>query len=145
MAVRILVADDNELVRGAMCSLLQEQQEWLVCGEATGGADALEKATQLRPDVVLLDISMPDLNGFQVARRIHEQVPTCEILIVSENDSRTFEHIGARPGVRGYVMKSRLSYDLVSAVEAASKHESLPVKEKKLATATLRQKSVAVG
>lgn len=145
MAVRILVADDNELVRGAMCSLLQEQQEWLVCGEATGGADALEKATQLRPDVVLLDISMPDLNGFQVARRIHEQVPTCEILIVSENDSRTFEHIEARPGVRGYVMKSRLSYDLVSAVEAASKHESLPVKEKKLATATLRQKSVAVG
>ena len=73
--VRILVADDHELVRRGLCSLLREHPAWQLCGEAINGKDAVEKASLLKPDVMLVDISMPDLNGFEVASRIHQQLP----------------------------------------------------------------------
>jgi DNA-binding NarL/FixJ family response regulator len=121
--LRILVADDNELIRKGLCSLLQKHPGWLVCAEATGGRDAIEKAVLLKPNVILVDVSMPDLNGFEVARRIHEQLRYCKILIVTEHDSRSFAHIPPQPGVQGYVMKSRLSSELIPAVEAASERQ----------------------
>jgi DNA-binding NarL/FixJ family response regulator len=124
--LRILIADDSELMRAGMRSLLPAQSGWIVCGEATDGIDAVEKAVTLKPDVVLVDISMPHLNGLEVARRIHEQVPESEILIVTELDSRSLAHLPPQPGVRGYVMKSRITRDLVPAIEAASKHQALP-------------------
>ena len=126
VSVRILIADDSELMRTGMRSLLQSQSAWVVCGEATDGRDAVEKAVALGPDVVLVDISMPHLNGLEVAKRIHERVPGSEILIVTELDSRSLGHLPAQPGVRGYVMKSRITRDLVPAIEAASKHQALP-------------------
>lgn len=119
--LRILVADDNELMRTGLCALLEEHLGWQVCGEAVGGADAVRKSLQLKPDVVLVDVSMPDLNGFQVAKRIHEQLPNSAIVIVTEHDLCSFEKIEPQAGVRGYVMKSRASSDLVPAVEAASR------------------------
>ena len=124
-SIRILVADDNELMRSGICSLLRSHPGWSVCGEATDGQDAIEKAVELRPDVVLVDVSMPRVNGFETARCIHERVPQVEILIVTEQDSDSLLHIEPQPGVRGYVVKSRLGRDLVSAVEAASKHRPL--------------------
>ena len=126
VSVRILIADDSELMRTGMRSLMLSQSEWIVCGEATDGIDAVEKAIALKPDVVLVDISMPHLNGLEVARRIHAQVPECEILIVTEQDSRSLAHLPAQPGVRGYVMKSRITRDLIPAIEAASKHQEPP-------------------
>ena len=123
--IRILVADDNELMRSGLCSLLESRRGWSVCGEATDGKDAVEKAIDLQPDVILVDVSMPHLNGFETARCIHEQVPQAEILIVTEHDSRSLAHLPLQAGVRGYVMKSRLDRDLLSAVEAASKHQPL--------------------
>lgn len=124
-AVRILVADDNEAVRNSLCSVLRSQEGWTVCGEARDGHDAVEQAFQLRPDVILVDVSMPCLNGFETAALIHEQIPDVEILIVTQHDPRTLAHIAPRPGVRGYVAKSRIAHDLIPAVEAASKHQPL--------------------
>jgi two-component system, NarL family, nitrate/nitrite response regulator NarL len=84
--------------------------------------DAVQEAVQSKPDVVLLDVSMPGLNGFEAAESIHEQISDVEILIVTEHDPTTLEQLPAQPGVRGYVIKSRLAQDLIPAVEAASKH-----------------------
>jgi DNA-binding NarL/FixJ family response regulator len=126
VSVRILIADDSELMRTGMRSLLESQSAWVVCGEANDGIDAVEKAVALKPDVVLVDISMPHLNGLEVARRIHEQAPDSEILIVTEMDSRSLGHMPSQPGVRGYVMKSRITRDLIPAIEAASQHQALP-------------------
>ncbi len=132
--VRILVADDSELIRSSLCSILQSRAGWIVCGEATDGKEAFEKAIQLNPDaiqlnpdVILIDVSMPRLNGFEAAKRIHEQVPDSEILIVTEHDSRTLAALPSQPGVRGYVVKSRITLDLIHAVEAASKHEPVSI------------------
>lgn len=123
--LRILVADDNEKIRDGICSVLEARLGWIVCGRAVDGADAVQKAVDLKPDVVLVDVSMPGLNGFEAAGCIHDQIPTAEILIVTEHDSRTLEQLPPQPGVRGYVVKSRLQHDLIPAVEAASKHEGV--------------------
>jgi DNA-binding NarL/FixJ family response regulator len=125
-SIRILIADDNELMRSGLRSLLlQEERGWLICGEAKNGTEAVSEAIRLNPDVILVDISMPDMNGFEVASCIHERLPSSEILIVTEHDSRSFAHVGTQVGIRGYVMKSRAGRDLVSAVEAASEHRPL--------------------
>ena len=125
-SIRILIADDSELMRVGMRSLMQSQSEWIVCGEAADGKDAVDKAVALKPDVVLVDISMPHWNGLEVARRIHEQLPDSEILIVTEMDSGSLAHLSPQPGVRGYVLKSRITRDLIPAIEAASKHQAPP-------------------
>ena len=124
-SLRILVADDCELIRSSLCSVLRSRAGWIVCGEAADGKDALEKAIELKPDVILVDVSMPYLNGFEAARCIHEQVPDSEILVVTEHDSSTLAALPPQPGVGGYVVKSRIGVELIPAVEAASKH--LPV------------------
>jgi DNA-binding NarL/FixJ family response regulator len=125
-SVRILIADDSELMRNGIRSLLRLQSGWVVCGEAVDGKDAVEKAAALKADVVLVDISMPHWNGLEVARRIREQAPDSEIIIVTEMDSRSLAHLSAQPGVRGYVLKSRITRDLIPAIEAASKHQDPP-------------------
>lgn len=124
-SVRILVADDNEDLRNALCGALEARSGWSVCGCAADGMDAVQKALDLKPDIVLLDLSMPRLNGFEAAGSIHEQIPGTEILIVTEHDAQTLERLPRQPGVRGYIVKSRIDRDLISAVEAASKHRYL--------------------
>lgn len=124
-SLRILVADDNENIRNGLCSILSARSGWIVCGHAVDGMDAVQKAIDLKPDVVLVDVSMPGLNGFEAAGCIHEQIPNIEILIVTEHDSRTLKHLPPQPGVRGYVVKSRLEHDLIPAVEAAGKHQAV--------------------
>ena len=123
-SLRILVADDNEQIRNGLCSALEARSGWIVCGRAVDGMDAVQKAVDLKPDVILVDLSMPGLNGFEAAECIHEQVPDVEILVVTEHDSKTLEHLSPQPGVRGYVVKSRLELDLIPAVEAASKRRA---------------------
>lgn len=121
--LRILVADDNEQIRNSICSVLHARVGWTVCGQAVDGMEAVQKAVDLRPDIVLVDVSMPGLNGFETAGSIHDQMPNAEILIVTEHDSSAVKHLPPQPGVRGYVVKSRLQQDLIPAVEAASKHQ----------------------
>lgn len=119
--LRILVADDNEAIRNGLCTVLESRSGWVVCGLAVDGRDAVEKAIELKPDMILVDVSMPHLNGFEVARCIHERMPDCGVLVVTEQDSRFIAHLSPQPGVSGYVAKSRITLDLLSAVEAASK------------------------
>ncbi len=120
--IRILVADDSKLIRSGLCALLQSHAGWIICGEAADGNDAVKKAIELKPDVILIDLSMPDLNGFEAAKCIHDQIPDSQILVVTEHERRFLAQIPPQPGVRGYVVKSRLHLDLISAVEAASQH-----------------------
>jgi DNA-binding NarL/FixJ family response regulator len=123
MPVRILVADDHEVVRGGLRTLLESQPGWEVCGEAGTGREALQKAKQLKPDVIVLDITMPDLNGLQATRQILRAVPKAEVLILSMHESEQVVREVLDAGARGYVMKSDAARDLVAAVDVLGRHK----------------------
>ncbi len=122
--VRILVADDHDVVRVGVRTLLGERPGWEVCGEATSGQDALEKAKRLKPNVVVLDANMPGPPGAEVTQQIMNAVPGCEVVILTVDESPELMRNILQSGARGYVFKSDLSTDLVSAVEALSEHGS---------------------
>src|SRR6266704_6633743 len=115
---RILVADDHEVVRKGLVSLLQAQPDWQVCGEAGDGREAVEKAQQLKPDVVILDIGMPSLNGLIAARQILRIRPDQKILILTITDEEQVVQEVLEAGARGFVLKSDAARDLIAAVEA---------------------------
>jgi PAS domain S-box-containing protein len=116
--VRILIADDHEIVRQGIRSLFDLQTDWEICGEAVDGLDAIEKSKHLKPDVILLDVSMPHLNGLDAARVIRKEVPESKILIVSQHDAAYMSQRALEVGARGYVAKSELSRQLLAAVES---------------------------
>ena len=118
MPFRILVADDHEVVRRGLCALLQAQPDWEICGEAADGREALEKAQKLKPDVVILDIGMPSLNGLEATRQILKLNPQTRILILTLHDSDQVVREVLNAGARGFLLKSDAARDLVAAVEA---------------------------
>jgi len=122
-ALRILIADDHDLLRRGVKTLLQSHAGWEICGEAVTGREAVTKADQLRPDVVILDINMPDLNGVDAAKRIRRVLPETEILILSVHYSDQLVLDILKVGVRGYIVKSDSDRDLVVAVEALANHK----------------------
>lgn len=87
MKLRILIADDHEVVRRGLCTLLQSHEGWEICGEATDGRAAVDKAKQLKPDVVILDIGMPNLNGLAATRQLVQQDPQCKVIVLTITDS----------------------------------------------------------
>jgi len=115
---RILVADDHEVVRRGVRALIEAEAGWQVCGEALTGREAVDKAKQLAPDVVILDIGMPELNGLDAARQIRREAPTTEILILTMHESEQLIREVLTAGARGYVLKSDAGRDLVTAVHA---------------------------
>ena len=117
-AFRILVADDHEVVRKGLVALLQAQADWQVCGEAGDGREAVEKATQLKPDVVILDIGMPSLNGLEATRQILKANPQARVLVLTLHDSDQVVREVLNAGARGFLLKSDAARDLVAAVEA---------------------------
>ena len=121
--IRILLADDHEVVRRGLRALLETHPGWEVCGEAADGRAAVELAQKLAPDIVVMDIGMPQLNGFEATRQILERTRGIEVLVLSMHDSEQLvrEVIGA--GARGYVLKSDAGRDLVAAVEALLRRE----------------------
>ncbi|HZS49776.1 MAG TPA: response regulator transcription factor [Bryobacterales bacterium] len=121
--MRILVADDHEVVRRGVRSLLEDQPGWSVAGEAQNGREAVEKAKELKPDVVLIDISMPELNGLEATRQILKAVPRTEVLILTRHDSEELAHEVLAAGARGYVLKSDAGRNLVAALDAVSQHK----------------------
>jgi len=124
MAVHILLADDHPLVRRGVRELLELQPGWKVVGEAATGREALEKARLLKPDVVILDISMPELNGLEATREILKAVPKTEVLILSLHESERLVHQVLEAGASGYVLKSDAEGTLVEAVEAVRRHRA---------------------
>jgi len=117
-AFRILIADDHELVRRGIRALVEGHPGWEICGEATDGREAVEKAVELRPDIVLLDIGMPNLNGLNAARQILAAKPSTRVLIVTMHESEQLIREALEIGARGFLLKSDAAKDLVAAVEA---------------------------
>jgi DNA-binding NarL/FixJ family response regulator len=122
--VRILVADDHEVVRRGVCALLEGHAGFQVCDEAVDGREAVEKAKRSLPDVVILDIGMPGLNGFDAARQILSVSPDSEVLILTMHESEQVIREVLAAGARGYVLKSDAGRDLIAAVEALSRHKT---------------------
>ena len=118
MAFRILVADDHEIVRRGLCALLRNQPEWDVCGEASDGREAVEKVLALKPEVVILDIGMPNLNGLEATRQILKTNPQVKVLILTLHDSDSVVQEVLNAGARGFLLKTDAARDLVAAVDA---------------------------
>ena len=118
--LRILVADDHELVRRGIRGVLCTRRGWSVVGEAVNGREAVEKINRLKPDIAILDISMPDLDGLQAARRIREAVPTTEVVVLTMHESDQMVRRVLDAGALGFVLKSDLAKHLVKAVKDVS-------------------------
>lgn len=121
--VRILLADDHEIVRHGLRRLLETQAGWEICAEASSGTEAVERARQLKPEVCVLDYSMPELNGAEAARKILASAPETEILILTMHDSEQLLREVLSLGVRGYVLKSDAMTEMVEAVRSIIEHK----------------------
>jgi DNA-binding NarL/FixJ family response regulator len=122
--LRLLIADDHEIVRKGLRSLLAEQPGWQVVAEASDGRDAVDKAKHLKPDVIILDIGMPSLNGLEATRQILKGSPQAKILILTMHETDPLIREVLDAGARGYVLKSDAGRDLVSAVEALRRNKT---------------------
>jgi DNA-binding NarL/FixJ family response regulator len=115
---RILVADDHDVIRQGLRSLIQEQPQWELVAEATDGRDAVEKASELKPDIAIVDITMPSLNGLDAVKQILKFNPHAKILIFTMHDSEQAIEKAVNAGARGYVLKADAGRDIVRAVQA---------------------------
>ena len=123
MPVRILVADDHQVVRTGLRALLESKTGWQVCAEASNGREAVEKAGELRPDVAVLDIGMPLLNGVEATRQIRKLSPQTEILILTMHDSEQLVQEVLAAGAHGYILKDDADRNLIAAVDALRRHK----------------------
>jgi DNA-binding NarL/FixJ family response regulator len=123
MPVRILIADDHQVVRTGLRALLESKSGWQVCAEAANGREAVEKAGQLKPDVAVLDIGMPLLNGVEATRQIRKLSPHTEVLILTMHDSEVLVQEVLEAGATGYIVKDDADRNLVAAVDALRRHK----------------------
>ena len=121
-SLRILIADDHEVVRCGVRRLLEAQPDWTVVAEASTGKEAVEKAILQKPDVAILDITMPELNGLAATVKIRRELPQTEVLIMTMHESEQIAREVLVAGARGYVLKSDAGVDLVAAVDALRQH-----------------------
>lgn len=121
--LRIMIADDHELVRKGLRSVLDGQPGWTICGEAVNGRDAVEKAKQLKPDVMIMDVTMPELNGLEATRQILKDRPKTEVLILTVHESEQLVGEVLAAGARGYILKGDTTRLLVSAIESIAQHK----------------------
>jgi DNA-binding NarL/FixJ family response regulator len=123
MQRRILLADDHEIVRRGLRSILGTRPDWEICGEAADGREAVDEAKRLLPDLVIMDIGMPVLNGLGATRQIIRELPGTEVLILTMHQSEQIVWEVLDAGARGFVMKSDAGSDLVAAAEALLEHK----------------------
>ena|ERR1700736_5973563 len=122
--VRILVADDHEAVRKGVCAILGTRLDIEVCGEASNGQEAIAKAHDLKPDLIILDITMPVLNGLDAARVIRLTLPELPILLLTMHEGKHIIEDAKKIGIEGFVCKSEASATLLAAVDALLRHEA---------------------
>jgi DNA-binding NarL/FixJ family response regulator len=115
--MRILIADDNEMVRSRLAGILSSVANWEVCGQAIDGNEAIQKAAELLPDVILLDIPMPGLTGLETARHLHQKTPTAKILIMPQHDPAPFLPSALAAGAHACMEKTRLGAELLSLIK----------------------------
>ena len=121
--IRILLADDHAVVRRGFQMILAEQSDMEIVGEAANGREALELAAKLKPDVVVMDVAMPELNGIEATRRMAENAPHARVLALSMHKDSVYVREILRAGARGYLLKDSVAADLVSAVRAVASGE----------------------
>jgi DNA-binding NarL/FixJ family response regulator len=122
-SLRILVVDDHAVVRRGVRALLEGHPGWEVCGEAGTGREAVEKAGRLKPDIVVLDLSLPELNGLEATRQILRESPRTEVLVLTMHHSEELAQQVLQAGARGYILKSDAGESLIAAVETLVRRE----------------------
>lgn len=122
--IRILLADDHTIVRQGLARLLEEQADFKVVGEATNGHMAMEQAVALKPDIVILDIAMPRMNGIEAAKRIRKQLPKTKILILSMYSHEHYIHNLMETGINGYLLKDASGREIIKAIRSIMKNET---------------------
>lgn len=118
MILRILVVDDHPSIRRMVRGMVEQHPGWQVCGEACDGAEAVQRATELRPDVIVMDLVMPKLNGLEATRKIHELSPSARVLILTLHENPVLPKIAQDSGANGYVVKSESLDTLTRAIES---------------------------
>jgi len=118
--LRVLVVDDHEAVRKGVCSILSSRPELEVCAEAVDGEDAIAKASSFRPDIIIMDISMPRTDGLSASRQILKEFPNLGIIVLSMHDTRQSVDSARQAGVKGYVSKGQAGSALLDAVDAVA-------------------------
>ena len=121
---RILVADDQAMIREGVRTLFESQTKFRICGEAVNGQEAIDKTQELLPDLIILGITMPVLNGFDAARMIRKLCPNVPILILSTHNSKQLVEEARKIGARGYVAKMEMDEHLIDAVHAVLKNST---------------------
>jgi len=122
--MRILVADDHTLLRDGIRSLLSAYDDIEIIGEAVDGKDAIEKAKELVPDIIIMDIAMPVMDGLQATRHITKQLPQIKVLMLTQHDNREYKSLCQEIGAAGFVPKRALAQELVSAIRAVQEGHS---------------------
>jgi DNA-binding NarL/FixJ family response regulator len=115
---RLLLVDDSDLIRRGIRSLLSSQTKWEVCGEARDGAEAILKARELLPDLILLDVSMPGMSGLEVTRLLRQELPNAKILVMSQHDPQRLSAPALAAGAHACLDKGRLYADLLPTIES---------------------------
>jgi DNA-binding NarL/FixJ family response regulator len=124
MPLRILVVDDQSIVRQGVRSLVESHHDWEIVGEATTGADAIDTARRLQPDIVVMDLSLPELNGIDATRKILKASPKSEVLVLTLHHSEELARSVLAAGARGYVLKSNGGADVIAAIESLREHRA---------------------
>jgi DNA-binding NarL/FixJ family response regulator len=123
MSLRILIVDDHAVVRRGVRSLLESQPEWEIVSEATTGREAVELAKQLQPDIVVMDLSLPELSGLDATRHILKESPRSEVVVLTMHHSEELAREALQAGARGYVLKSDADQSLIAAIENLRQHK----------------------
>jgi DNA-binding NarL/FixJ family response regulator len=121
--LRILIADDHDIVRQGLRAILERQPHWQVCGEATNGRQAVQMTLELKPDVLVLDFSMPELNGLEAIRQIRHEAPRTEVLVLTMHDSDRLAREFLAAGARAYLLKADAAKLLIQAIDHLKDHK----------------------
>jgi DNA-binding NarL/FixJ family response regulator len=121
--LRILVVDDHDVVREGLRSLLAPQKHWQICGEAASGREAVEKSLRLRPDIVLMDFSLPEMDGLDATRQIRKALPQTEVLILTVHNSEALIKEAFLAGAKAFVVKTDTRRHLIPALETLARHQ----------------------
>lgn len=116
--IRVLIADDHTILRQGLVSLLSKDSDIRVIAEAADGMEAVQKALELKPAVIVIDISMPELNGMEAVKRLHEQLPEAKVLVLTMHEEQEYVIHMVRAGASGYLLKDSASDELLDAVKA---------------------------